>query len=150
MPVILPRRAVLTLLCAGASAVAFRAAPLGADPGGVALMGYDAVAYFRSGEAQPGAGHIAVRWRGLLWHFATVENRAAFEADPRAYAPQFGGLCPIALMQGEIVAGDPRNWTIRDGKLYLSASPEGLAQLQAAGSEAMAGAAQAFRTLGGR
>lgn len=120
-----------------------------ADPGGVALMGYDAVAYFRHSEALPGAGNIALRWRGLVWHFASVENRAAFEADPRAYAPQFGGLCPIALTRGEVMPGDPRHWTIRDGKLYLSASPEGLARLQG-DPGILNGAAQQFRALQGR
>lgn len=123
---------------------------LRADPGGVALMGYDAVGYFRHSEALPGAGNIALRWRGLIWHFATVENRAAFEADPRAYAPQFGGLCPIALMRGEVMAGDPRHWTIRDGKLYLSSSPEGLARLHSDKGEIVGTAAQHFRKIQSR
>jgi hypothetical protein len=140
------------MLFAALLAALLPAAPaaLRADPDGVALMGYDAVAYFRDAEARPGAGHIALRWRGLIWHFTTVENRAAFEADPRAYAPQFGGLCPLALQRGEIMPGDPRNWTIRDGKLYLSSSPEGLERLRAEMPTVLPVATQAFRALQGR
>jgi hypothetical protein len=143
-------RRLLLIGAAAAVLMPFGPAPLRADPDGVALMGYDAVAYFRDDRAEPGAGHIALRWRGLIWHFATVENRAAFEADPRAYAPQFGGLCPLALQRGEIMAGDPRNWTIRDGKLYLSSSPEGLERLRAELPTVLPLAAQHFRALQGR
>lgn len=144
------RRSLLTVALVGAALVLGAPRMVLADPDGVALMGYDAVAYFRDQAAQPGAGHIALRWRGLLWHFASIENRAAFEADPRAFAPQFGGNCPVALMRGEIVPGDPRNWMIREGKLYLSSSAEGLARLQQDAGAILPDAARQFRTLAGR
>jgi hypothetical protein len=143
----LSRRTLLIAALALAVPAGLRGTPASADPASVALMGYDAVSYFDKGEAQPGAGHIALRWRGLVWHFTTVENRAAFEANPRAYVPQFGGLCPIALARGEVIAGDPRNWTIREGKLYLSSSAEGLDQLRSNMSSVLADAAQEFRSL---
>ncbi len=141
------RRSLLLATLALGLDSALRAPAALADPGGVALMGYDAVAYFKAGEAMPGAGHIALRWRGLLWHFASVENRAAFEANPRAYAPQFGGLCPIALSRGEVVLGDPRNWTIRDGKLFFSASPEGIEELRGNMNSFVSRAAEEFHSL---
>jgi len=119
----------------------------GVRSAGVALMGYDSVAYFHQNEALPGAGNIALRWRGLVWHFASPENRAAFEANPRAFVPQFGGLCPEALMRGEAVQGDPRHWTIRDGKLYFSQSAEALRRFTAEADRILPEAAGAFRRM---
>jgi hypothetical protein len=146
----LTRRNFLTGALAAAAVVLAAMPGARADPDGVAMMGYDAVAYFHQAKAVPGAGNISLRWRGLLWHFASVENRAAFEADPRAYAPQFGGLCPLALRRGDIVAGDPRNWIIHAGKLYLSSSPEGLERLRHNGGAIIPEAATEFRTLKAR
>lgn len=114
---------------------------------GVALMGYDSVAYFHQNEARPGAGNIALRWRGLVWHFASPENRAAFEANPRAFVPQFGGLCPEALTRGETVPGDPRHWTIRDGKLYFAQSADALHRLNSDAERILPEAAGTFRRM---
>ena len=121
--------------------------PARADSPGVALMGYDAVAYFQQHEARPGAGNIALRWRGLIWHFATAENRAAFEANPRAFVPQFGGLCPEALTRGEALPGDPRHWVIHDGKLYFTRSADVLARFGAQADGIVPGAVQAWRQM---
>lgn len=84
-----------------------------------ALGGYDAVSYLRSGNPKPGRGDIATMWKGRQWHFASEENRARFEADPRAYAPGFDGLCPVALSEGRRMAGDPRHFVIIGKRLYL-------------------------------
>ncbi|MFV0386266.1 YHS domain-containing (seleno)protein [Paracoccus sp. (in: a-proteobacteria)] len=83
-----------------------------------ALDGYDPLGY-ASGRAVPGRSDIATMWKGKLWHFASEENRSRFEADPRAYAPGFGGLCPVALSRGERVAGDPQHFVIIGNRLYL-------------------------------
>ncbi|MDM7457917.1 MAG: YHS domain-containing (seleno)protein, partial [Paracoccus sp. (in: a-proteobacteria)] len=84
-----------------------------------ALGGHDPVGTVQTGEAVPGRGDIATMWRGEVWHFATEENRARFEADPRAFAPAFGGLCPVALARGEKRPGDPRHFVVISGVLYL-------------------------------
>jgi YHS domain-containing protein len=86
---------------------------------GAAIGGYDTVSYFSSGKPVRGAPEIAVMWKGAVWHFATHENRAAFEANPHAYAPQFGGYCAYAMGMGYISTTDPLAWQIIDGKLYL-------------------------------
>ena len=87
---------------------------------GVALKGYDPVAYFA--EAQPRAGDPAIsyQWKGATWLFSTQEHRKAFMADPGQYAPQFGGYCAFAVSQGTTADGDPHQWAIVDGKLYVN------------------------------
>ena len=84
-----------------------------------ALGGYDAVGYSQSGRAVPGRTDIATMWKGQVWHFASEENRARFEADPRSYAPGFGGLCPVTLSEGKKQQGDPRHFVIIGQRLYL-------------------------------
>lgn len=95
-------------------------------PQGVAVGGFDPVAYFAEGRAQPGAPDIALRWRGVRWHFATPAHRAAFEANPKAYLPQFGGFCALSVAQGRPVPADPEHWAVIDGRLYMA---EGAAEL---------------------
>ena len=98
---------------------------------GVAVGGYDPVAYFHEGAARPGNPEIALRWRGVRWHFATPAHRAAFEANPKAYAPAFGGHCAVSVADGLPRRGDPLHWLILDGRLVLTAEPSGLARLRA-------------------
>lgn len=87
---------------------------------GVALKGYDPVAYFT--EAEPIAGNPAIsyHWQGATWLFSTQEHREAFKADPARYAPQFGGYCAFAVAQGTTAEGDPHQWAIIDSKLYVN------------------------------
>lgn len=86
----------------------------------LALDGYDAVAYFKAGKPAKGSAQHAVTWNGAAWHFASAENKAAFEANPQAYAPQYGGYCAWAVSEGYTAKGDPGIWRIVDGKLYLN------------------------------
>lgn len=86
----------------------------------LALDGYDPVAYFKTGKPTKGQAQHAASWNGAAWHFASAENRAAFEASPQAFAPQFGGYCAWAVSEGYTAKGDPNHWRIVDGKLYLN------------------------------
>ncbi len=87
---------------------------------GIALKGYDAVAYFTTGEPTPGAERYAYRWKGVTYRFASVENRDRFKADPERYVPQYGGYCAYAMSIDRIADIDPSRWAIVDGKLYLN------------------------------
>lgn len=87
---------------------------------GVAVGGYDPVAYFTEGKAVKGSKQITTEKNGARWRFSSEENRAAFEADPSRYAPQYGGYCAWAVSQGYTAKGDPNAWKIVDGKLYLN------------------------------
>jgi YHS domain-containing protein len=87
---------------------------------GVAVGGYDPVAYFTEGRPRVGSGAFTFNHAGATWRFASAENRAAFAADPERYAPQFGGHCAWAAAEGYLAKGDPAHWRIVDGKLYLN------------------------------
>lgn len=90
--------------------------------GGVAIRGADPVAYFTEGAARYGEKSISYDWQGVTWRFVSEDNRAAFQADPAAYAPQYGGNCAWAVSQGYTASTTPEAWRIVDGKLYLNYS----------------------------
>ena len=89
---------------------------------GVALGGNDAVSYF-SGAPAPGKAEFSTSWKGAEWHFANAANRDAFSAAPEKYAPQYGGYCAFAVSKGSTAPGDPKVWTLHEGKLYMNLSP---------------------------
>ncbi|MEN8834194.1 MAG: YHS domain-containing (seleno)protein [Pacificibacter sp.] len=89
---------------------------------GVAIRGADPVAYFAQNAFVQGDASHALEWGGATWHFASAENKATFMADPKTYAPQFGGYCAYAASKGALADGDPEAWTIHNGKLYLNFS----------------------------
>lgn len=86
----------------------------------LALDGHDAVAYFKAGKPVKGSPEHGLTWNGATWRFASAENKAAFEASPQTFAPQYGGYCAWAVSQGYTAKGDPNTWRIVDGKLYLN------------------------------
>ncbi|MGR3540942.1 MAG: YHS domain-containing (seleno)protein [Hasllibacter sp.] len=90
--------------------------------GGVAIDGSDAVAYFAGNGPVPGTAEHAVAWKGAEWRFADAASRAAFEADPDAYAPRYGGYCAYAASLGYVAPTVPEAWTLWQGRLYLNAN----------------------------
>jgi YHS domain-containing protein len=87
---------------------------------GLAIQGYDPVAYFTSGTAVEGKRDIAAVQNGITYRFASVQNRDKFKSDPDKYEPQYGGWCAYAMgAKGEKVEVDPETFKIVDGKLYL-------------------------------
>jgi hypothetical protein len=99
-------------------------------PSGLALRGADTVAYFSDGTHLQGQADHALMWRGAIWHFDRTETMAAFEMDPLAYCPQFGGYCALAMSYGMISNCDPRAFLVHDGALYLCSSPLAMARLR--------------------
>ncbi len=92
--------------------------------GGVAIVGYDPVAYFTEARAVKGSPEFSHEFLGETWHFASAANRDAFATDPVAYAPQYGGYCSTEVVYADVSSGittnvEPRAWRIIDGKLYL-------------------------------
>ncbi|PWS35541.1 YHS domain protein [Falsiroseomonas bella] len=87
---------------------------------GLALRGYDAVAYFTQARPVRGEARFEAEWGGARWRFADAANRDAFLADPARYAPQFGGYCAWAVAQGYTAPADPLQWRIVEGKLYVN------------------------------
>jgi YHS domain-containing protein len=87
---------------------------------GVALQGYDPVAYFKDGKPVEGDAANTTIWHGATYRFASAENRDAFVADPERYAPQFGGYCAFAVSRGTTANGDPHQWAIVSDRLFLN------------------------------
>lgn len=87
-----------------------------------AISGYDAVAYFTEGRPVEGLNQYSMDYMGAEWKFASQENLELFQADPEAYAPQYGGYCAWAMSQDYTASTEPDLWTIHDGKLYLNYS----------------------------
>ncbi|MEQ8334661.1 MAG: YHS domain-containing (seleno)protein [Nisaea sp.] len=86
----------------------------------LAVDGYDPVAYFAEGRPVEGAADYTLDYMGAEWRFASPDNRDAFRQDPERYAPQYGGYCAWAVAQGSTAKGDPLNWKIVNGRLYLN------------------------------
>ena len=88
---------------------------------GLAIRGYDPVAYFTQGRPVEGDPAHSAEWRGAEWRFASAENRETFLEDPEAYAPAYGGFCAWAVAaKGKLYSTQPDNWTIHDGRLFLN------------------------------
>jgi len=90
--------------------------------GGVAIDGYDPVAYFTDGKPVEGTSDITADWQDATWRFASTDHRALFVANPEKYAPAYGGYCAWAVSQGYTASIDPTAWRIVDGRLYLNYS----------------------------
>ncbi|MBL4812287.1 MAG: YHS domain protein [Rhodobacteraceae bacterium] len=89
---------------------------------GLAIRGYDPVAYFTQSAPVLGMAEYALMWRGTMWHFASAASMEAFEMNPEAYAPQYGGYCAFAMSRGAIATTVPEAWTIYEDRLYLNYS----------------------------
>ena len=85
-----------------------------------AVSGYDAVAYFTEGKPVKGSKKFQTEYMDTKWRFSSQENLDKFLADPTRYAPQYGGYCAWAMAGGYKASGDPDQWKIVDGKLYLN------------------------------
>ena len=116
---------------------------------GVAIQGYDTVAYFTDGRAMRGKSEFEHVWNGSRWWFATAEHRDLFARDPERYAPRFGGYCTGGLSLGYKMVADPENWYIVDGKLHLHHSKEGRDKAVADPKPVIAKAEETWKRLGG-
>jgi YHS domain-containing protein len=89
---------------------------------GVAVQGYDVVAYFTDHAAVKGSAQYAHTWNGVEWWFASPEHRDLFFKEPARYAPAFGGYCAYGVSRGYAVDIDPEAFAVLDGRLYLNYS----------------------------
>lgn len=89
-------------------------------PNGIAIRGYDTVAYFTQGKPVMGNSEHVTEWMGATWQFASQKNLNSFIENPESYAPQYGGYCAYGVSQGYLVKIEPDQWTIVDNKLYLN------------------------------
>jgi hypothetical protein len=90
---------------------------------GLALYGFDPVAYFTDSEPLVGRPEFEVSFAGAVWRFRNEGNRAAFRDRPDVYMPAFGGYDVPALGRGAAVPANPHYWLVIDRRLYLFESP---------------------------
>lgn len=87
---------------------------------GIAINGYDPVAYFTQNKAVKGKKDQAVYHQGATYYFSSAANKDAFKANAAKYEPEYGGWCAYAMGEkGEKVSIDPETFKIVNGKLYL-------------------------------
>ena len=86
---------------------------------GLAIDGFDPVAYFVDGAPVMGLRELEASQEGVVWRFHNEGNRASFLAHPEVYGPQFGGYDPVDVARGVTVAGNPLFWVVVGERLYL-------------------------------
>jgi hypothetical protein len=86
---------------------------------GLAIEGFDPVAYFVEHRPVRGLEQFEAPQAGAVWRFHNEGNRASFMAHPEIYGPQFGGYDPIEVARGVAFPGNPRFWAIAGERLYL-------------------------------
>jgi len=120
----LTRRLILTIGIVAALPVfaATPADPINRDGKGVAIKGYDPVAYFTQSKPVKGSAEFTYKWKDSTWMFANADDRDMFAKSPEKFAPQYGGYCAYGVSQGHTAPIDPEAWTIIEGKLYLNYS----------------------------
>jgi hypothetical protein len=86
---------------------------------GLAIEGFDPVAYFVDGRPERGLPDYEAAEAGAVWRFHNEGNRASFVAHPEVYGPQFGGYDPTDVARGVTFPGNPRFWVVTGERLYL-------------------------------
>jgi YHS domain-containing protein len=94
-------------------------APQNIAAGGLAVHGYDVVAYFTLHRAVKGAAAYQAVYRGATYRFASAIHRTAFLARPERFVPQYGGYCAWTMRSGRRADIDPAAWEIVGGRLFL-------------------------------
>lgn len=87
---------------------------------GVAIDGFDPVAYFEDHQAVKGDPGITMVYKGSTFLFASPAHQAAFARTPERFAPQFGGYCAYGMAEGVKAAIDGTMWEVVEGRLYLN------------------------------
>lgn len=109
---------VIALVFAQQASAEIREPEIYADFQGIAIRGYDTVAYFTDNQALRGSPQFQYEWNGAVWYFTSAEHRDMFAAEPARYAPQFGGYCAWGVYKDSLVRSNPEVFSIVDGKLF--------------------------------
>jgi YHS domain-containing protein len=98
--------------------------PINVDAQGLALRGFDPVAYFGGGKPTRGMEKLSASYGGARYLFVSESHRKRFLRNPKKYLPAYGGFCAVGTSFGEKVDVDPETGKIVDGKLYLNNGPK--------------------------
>lgn len=111
---------------------------------GIALYGFDPVAFFVDGTPVRGSASFELKHAGAVFRFRNEGNRAAFSANPDIYIPRFGGYDPVAIARGSPAPGYPNLFVIREDRLFFFANEKNRASFLASPKEAIAAADTAW------
>lgn len=95
---------------------------LNLDASGVAIQGYDPVAFFSAGKPVKGDAKFVSKRDGAIYFFASKEHKELFNADPAKYEPEFGGYCAYGVSRNKLAEIDVDAFQIVNGKLLLQYS----------------------------
>jgi YHS domain-containing protein len=111
---------VLALLLWGFPALPQANKPaLNLNTNGVAIQGYDPVAFFTQGKPVKGDAKFQSSYKGAVYYFASADDKAAFEGNPAKYEPQFGGFCAYGVSQGHLAPVKIEATQIVNGRLLM-------------------------------
>ena len=113
-------KVLLTILMFSLFSPVFPQAKSYSGKNGIAINGYDPVAYFTERKAVEGKDHFSWNWSGSTWKFASQLHLDSFRLEPERYAPQYGGYCAFGCSENHKSPTDPKAWTIVQDKLYLN------------------------------
>lgn len=108
------------LMLPALGAVALASDEVNVDKTGLAIGGYDPVAYFTVGQPTKGDSQITAEHNGAVYRFVNKESRRRFLNHPGQYLPQYGNYCAYGIAKGQKFSADPTVWQIQDGRLYLN------------------------------
>lgn len=77
------------------------------------------MSYFGGGTPASGDPAFSSEYDNATYYFSTEANKKQFDADPKKFAPQFGGWCAYALSEGKLFDVDPMRYKLADGKLLM-------------------------------
>jgi len=97
--------------------------PINVTLDGVAIKGYDVVAYFLEEKAVKGRKRYVAEFQGATFRFRSPQNRDRFLAGPEAYVPAYGGYCALGIANGYKDDMHPEAFDIVDGRLYFNLTP---------------------------
>lgn len=90
------------------------------DKSGLAIGGYDVVAYFTANKATKGSSKFTATNNGATYNFASAKNQKAFKANPKKYLPQCDGYCAWGVSEKNTKFPiNPETFKVVNGKLYL-------------------------------
>ena len=97
---------------------------LNVDAQGVAIQGYDPVAFFTDGKPVAGTSEFTSQLNGATYRFASAAHKALFDQEPAKYEPQFGGYCAYGVTEGHLAPVKLEAFQIVDGRLLMQYNPE--------------------------
>lgn len=115
---------LILTLCFGLSPFAQAKDLLNLDKDGLAIQGYDPVAFFLDGKPVKGKPEIYATRHGALYYFASAEHKMLFQKEPAKYEPSFGGFCAFGVSRNKLVEIDVNAFQIVDGRLLLQYSKD--------------------------